>query len=179
MNLKEADTRGSYILTKALKPFSAKEPSLAHFLKSELSLVSDEAWTRFVLALKTAKPSSVSASNALGMFEMRPRRLGDLGILRNVRCSLSPNHRLVWIGDFVPPLTEKSFLASPEIQYKAFSESMRRYLMMLPILQEGMTLSGALAILHRCGPTGLDKWKTESERFPETISLYEKANGLF
>jgi hypothetical protein len=41
-----------------------------------------------------------------------------------------------------------------------------------------MSLSGALAILHRCGPKGLHTWET-GERFPSTIAAYDRAAGIF
>ena len=43
----------------------------------------------------------------------------------------------------------------------------------------GMTLSGALAVLQRCGPSGLVTWNDAGKRFPATVTLYERANGIF
>jgi hypothetical protein len=45
-------------------------------------------------------------------------------------------------------------------------------------LPTGMTLSGALAVLHRCGPNGLDSWKS-GKRFEHTEALFKKTNELF
>jgi len=179
----------------ALRPFDAHDVSPSHarqlmsekVLKSPLENVSDRSWTDFALAMKSASLGTVSDSNAMGMFAMKARRLADLGLVKNVACDRSPTGRLVWVGDWVPPMTQKAFLASPKHQYDAFVESMRRYvdeldtarLEMSGELPEDMTLSGALAILHRCGPSGLKNWGNEEKRFPETIALYERANGVF
>lgn len=157
-------------------------------LKSELDGVSDEAWTDFALALKTASIGAVSASNAYGMFEFKPRRLADLGLIRNVFKTRGPTKRMVWIGEWIAPMTEAKFLGSPTEQYKALASSMRDYVKRLRDgsipkpdggRPQGMTLSGALAVLHRCGPSGLKTWNDAAARFPETNALYQKANGIF
>lgn len=155
-------------------------------LKSELPIATDDAWTEFVLAMKTASPGSVSASNALGMFEMKIRRLADLGHVQNLSCKRSPLGRMVWTGDFVHPLTRDKFLKDRGLQYKVFVDSTKDYFDKLqsgaigqPEDDDGaLTLSGMLAILHRCGPKGLARWEDEL-RFPETIELCERANGIF
>lgn len=159
----------------------------SRYLESELDGVDDEAWTEFVLAMKTQEPSAVSASNEYGMFALKPRRLADLGLVKNLSNARS-GKRMVWVGDWVPPLTEKLFLATPRLQYKAFAASMQRYAtgiadgsITMPDggRPEDMTLSGALAILHRAGPSGLKTWGDEAKRFPATIDLYAKVNGTF
>lgn len=157
----------------------------SHLLKSELASVSDENWTRFVLAMKTAAVDSVSGSHALGAWEMRPKRLADLGLMENLRYSRTALGRMACDGDFKPPLTRKKFLENPGVQYRVFATSMRRYVDGLTdgTISEGtpppdMTLSGALAILHRCGPSGLVKWSEEA-RFSDTVDLYNRVNGLF
>ncbi len=176
---------------RALRPFEASDPpatSLGCVLPTEIRGVPDAAWTRFVLALKTAQPGAVSASNAYGMFEMKPRRLADLGLMKNLRKTRLPPpvDRLIWVGEFVPPLTQKKFLADLSAQYRALSDSVRKYVEGLrdgtiPRLQDPpgeMTLSGALAVLHRSGPRGLRTWE-EAERFGDTVAVYERANGIF
>jgi len=170
-------------------PATVQPVARAHrVLKSELEGVSDEAWTDFALALKTAQIGAVSASNAYGMFELKPRRLADLGLIRNVFNTRGPTNRMVWVGEWVPPMTQKKFLSSPTEQYKAMAKSMNDYVARLRSgsiprpdggKPQGMSLSGALAILHRCGPSGLKTWNDEPNRFPETAALYQKANGIF
>lgn len=161
---------------------------LQRVLKSEIPNVSDEAWTRFVFAVKTAQPSAVSASNALGMFELKARRLADLGLVENIKRARSPLGRLMWVGEFVSPLTQREFLSKPAIQYQAFVDSIKAYIENLRTesipkpdggFPLGMSLSGALAVLHRGGPNGLKSWNDEENRFEDTVSLYERANGIF
>ena len=156
-------------------------------LKSELPNVSDAAWTAFALAMKVQGARDVSGSNSLGMFAMRPRRLGDLGVLENLRSTRLPTGRLVWVGDWVAPMTQDKFLSSPKDQYRVFAASMLDYVEGIDSgevpapddLPADMTMSGALAILHRCGPGGLKSWGDGEGQFPETVALYNKVNGIF
>lgn len=156
-------------------------------LKSELPGVSDQAWTDFVYAMKTAPLGAISESGGLGMFEMKVRRLGDLGVMKDVGAKKLPSGKLVWVGEWIPPITQAAFLASPKMQYRAFSKSMQLYKKgiesgeLLPEggdLPSGMTLSGALAALQRRGPLGVRRWQ-ESAQFPSTEELYQRANGIF
>lgn len=181
---------------RALAPFEADDRQ--RVLKSEIPNVSDEAWTRFVFAMKTALPGAVSASNAFGMFEATTRRLADLGLVQNIKRVRSPTGRLVWIGDFVPPLTQRGFLSNfridnedgtvTTIQYKAFVDSIKAYIEGLRTgsvpkpdggFRVGDSMSGVLAVLHRSGPNGLKNWNDEDERFEDTVALFERANGIF
>lgn len=168
----------------------AEAQAFDRVLESGLQGISDRAWTDFVYALKVAEPGAVSDSNEHGMFAMKPRRLADLGVMGNLRCTRAPTgpKRMVWVGDFVKPMTREKFLASPGAQYKALCDSMRAYVRGLsdgsvPNPAGGrpadMTLSGALAVLHKCGPSGLKSWNDEGDRFPATVALYDKTNGIF
>jgi len=162
---------------RALRPLATEEK---RFLKSELPGVSDEEWTQFVLAMKTANLNEVSDSNAYGMFEMKPRRLVDLGLMKSVKpVNARSTGHMAWKGEWKSPLSEKGFLESAEVQYRAFSESMKRYAKALEKRPNDMTLSGALAVLHRCGPNGLVIWGDEDRRFPDTVALFDATNGLF
>ena len=162
---------------------------LGRVLPSQIPGVSDEAWTEFALALKTAEQKAVSPSNAFGMFEMKPRRLEDLGLMTNVApMNARKKGVMAWSGEWVAPMTEKGFLASAVAQYDAFGASMRLYIDGLENgsvkqpeegLPTDMSVSGALAILHRCGPRGLVNWIDEDNRFPETVALYRAVNGTF
>lgn len=162
-------------------------PASLPLLKSEIASVSAEQWTRFALAMKTAAVDSVSGSNALGAWEMRPKRLADLELMTNLRYGRTPFGRLACDGDFRLPLTKRKFLENAGVQYRVFVTSMRRYVDGLTdgtIAQPSdtptdMTLSGALAILHRCGPGGLVKWSDKASRFSDTADLYNRVNGLF
>ncbi len=165
------------------------DDALPFIIASPIPSVSPEAWTRFVIGVRNGVPvGAVSESNELGMFSLKPKRLGDLKLLANVRSVRSPNGRMVWTGDFVPPMSAKRFLSDPSAQYQAFCASMKNYLTKLQSGEiarpdggkpSGITLSGVLAILHRCGPSGLKTWNNEHDRFPDTIALYGRTNGIF
>ena len=152
-------------------------------LESELPGVTNEAWTRFVEGMISAKADYVSPYNAVGMFQMSARRLADLGVVRKLVKRKSPTGKQVWVAVFVPPLTDKKFLRSPKKQYRIFVESVRNYAgrIAAALIEKdpAMSLSGALAILQRCGPSGLETWKDENDRFPATQAAYDKVAGLF
>lgn len=148
-------------------------------LKSEIVGVSDARWTAFVRSLKTASPGSVSRWNALGMFEMKPRRLVDLGLMSNPGKVRAEGSRTVWVAEWVAPITERTFLQNPRIQYRALVVSMQRYAAAITELPTGLSLSGALAVLHRCGPQGLATWSDSGKKFPATVELVARANGIF
>jgi hypothetical protein len=172
-----------------LRPVGDETPPAleGRVLKSALPGVSDEAWTQFALAMRTQEPDAVSASNELGMFAMRPRRLADFGLMRDLKKVRTPMGRMAWVGQWVAPMTEDAFLASPKLQYKVFAASMQRYMNGMDNgsietpddLPDDMTLSGVLAILHRCGPMGLVNWGSDGDRFENTLALYNRTNGVF
>jgi hypothetical protein len=170
---------------------NALGPSEAHdrVLPSELPGVSDEAWTAWVLAMKVAEPTTTANNGALGMWAMKPRRLADLGFMTNV--SAEPQRKnglLKWDGEWTAPLTKDAFLSSPSIQYRILTASTKLYAdgiadgsIVCPdeIGDEGVTLSGALALLQKFGPHGLERWTDVEDRKPQTIELFKHANGLF
>lgn len=151
-------------------------------LKSELPGVGDSEWTQFCRALICAKPSEVSPSNGLGMFSQTPRRLADLGMVKKLARTKSPSNRTIWVAVFVAPMTCSKFLSSPSKQYETFSRSTKNYADKIASGEiekdPSMSLSGALAVLHRAGPSGLKTWES-GERFEGTVSAFERVNGLF
>jgi hypothetical protein len=151
-------------------------------IESPLRGVTPAAWTEFVRRMAVAPLSSVSAANALGLFAIMPRRLADLGVVGKLARRKSPEGRTIWVAVFIPPLTCAKFLRSPVAQYAVFSRSMCDYAGRLAsgeIANEPcVSLSGALAILHRCGPEGLDAWE-QGKRFPSTEQLVERVEGIF
>ena len=151
-------------------------------IKSELPDVDDACWTQFVRSMITAPLSAVSRSNALGLFEMTPRRLADLGAVKRLTRARSDEGRTIWVAVFVPPLSCEKFLKNPQTQYRVFGKSMRDYTNKISTGEIGrdpkMSLSGALAILHRCGPNGLETWKS-GDRFPTTMMAYDRVAGIF
>lgn len=162
--------RGDLLLDEDLMP-----------LASPISGVNDADWTQFVGAMIVQDPGVVSESNGLGMFDMKPRRLADLGYVKKLSRG-DRQGRQVWLGAFVPPWTPERFLGNQPEQYTAFSRSMVDYATRIRegklACPDGVTLSGALAILHRAGPKGLDSWSA-GEVFPETQLAYARAAGVF
>ena len=162
-------------------------------LASPLPGVPAEAWERFAqeLALMpdprdpaklVPRPmGAVSESGGLGAYDMRPRRLVELGLGRNLRSvHPKPGGARFHICDFVLPLTQDAYLGNPLTQYLALTRSMKRYHAdlvsgALP-RPEGVSLGGALAILHRGGRGALTAWP---DLFPDTRALCERARGAF
>ncbi|MES2179851.1 MAG: hypothetical protein V4550_18465 [Gemmatimonadota bacterium] len=174
----------------ALRPFRADE----RVLKSELPNVSNAAWTSFVFAMKVAPLDAVSPSNGLGMFDIRYKRLADLKLVENLRYKRDPiTNRSVQVADWVPPLTRDLFLKSANAQYKVFVASCRAYYKLLKEAEhydecalrpdferpDDVSMSGALAILHRGGRAALEKWSDPENRFEATLELFRNANGVF
>jgi uncharacterized membrane protein YjjP (DUF1212 family) len=149
-------------------------------LPSPLPEVDAGAWTTFVRAMMTATTTHVSASNALGAFEMTPRRLQDLGVLSELKRTRSiKSRRVIWAANKeIDHESAKKFLRSISMQMKIFERSMVDYASKLSAgavkLPDGCSLSGALALCHRAGFAGLS-----AARFPATQDLYQRANGIF
>jgi hypothetical protein len=141
-------------------------------LRSPLVEASDLAWTKFVRVLAVQPLASVSASNCIGLWAHRPRRLIDIGVMRNPRSFRAPSGRMIHAGDFIPPMTDLRFLRSPMAQYDALVKSMVEYAREFE--PKGMSLAGMLAILHRAGPPGLS-----GKLFSDTQALFTRAQDLF
>lgn len=150
-------------------------------LASELPGVSDEAWADFVRGMATCSATAVSEGNALGMFELTPRRLADLGYVKGLQRACIEG-RTMWVAKFVGTMTSAKFLRNPRAQYGAFVKSMKDYAEKIFAGEirkpNDMSLAGALAILHRAGPRGLDTW-TKGERFATTEMLYNRVAEVF
>lgn len=191
--------KGIAVLSKAPQPKTVlgyapgqDEPAVARgdmllddvevILPSQLESVLDADWTKFVQGMMTAKLKEVSLSNCLGMFELSPRRLNDLGLIDGLVRSKSSTGRSIWVGVFRPPTTHRMFLLNPKAQYDAFCVSMKDYVDRISTgvisKSDDMSLSGALAILHRAGPRGLDTW-AHGERFESTEAAYNRVAGVF
>jgi hypothetical protein len=158
-------------------------------LPSPLEGVSDGAWTTFADRMRTQAFGAVSPSNAIGAWAIKPRRLADLGLVMNLQQMRDQRtNRMIWTGQFMAPLTAKGFLADPKVQYNVLSKSMADYVEKLRSgaipkpdggRPDGLTFSGILAILHRCGPSGLKNWNDPAKRFEDTEKLVSKVNGVF
>lgn len=150
-------------------------------LKSEIDGVSDIAWTNFVRAMMTQSHDRVSESNCIGMFELTPRRLADLGLIKpgSLARGKSKKGRTIWAAELVDGIRPDTLLKSPRAQYRIFSLSMKKYADDIAggtiAKNETMSLAGALAILHRAGPHGL---KSET-LFPATQAAFIRAKDIF
>lgn len=163
---------------------SAQASASAHvsdaiLLKSPLPKVSDHQWTAFTRVMMTARAGEVSKSNALGSFEFTSRRLADLKLVENLKHTKSKKSgRTIWKATFVKPLTAEAFLKNLSLQYRVFMTSMADYHSKISSntvkIPQGMSLSGALAILHRAGPSGL-----KGPMFTATKELFDRTDGIF
>ena len=148
-------------------------------LPSPLPNVSDSAWTQFARVMMTSRSCAVSKSNALGAFEFTAKRLADFGLVEKLKHTKSKKSgRTIWKAVFIAPLTSDAFLRNLSLQYRVFMTSMLDYNSKISSntvkIPDGATLSGALAVLHKAGPHGLN-----GPMFEATKSLFEKANGIF
>lgn len=162
-----------------MSPVLAQIPEV--ILESPIAGVEASAWTAFVRVMRTSPTTAVSPSNALGAFEMTPRRLVDLGILSDAleRTRSKKSNRVIWATGRGPERNRAEvFLKSMTAQYRAFSASMVDYASKISSgavkLPQNCSLSGALAILHRAGVGGLS-----GARFPATQAAFERTNGIF
>ena len=152
-------------------------------IESPLPGVDDLPWVTFVRLMVAAPFTEVSQSNNLGMFQMTPRRLADLGVVERLSRAKHPvTRRTIWVANFVAPLTSDAFLRSPQVQYWCFARSMCDYTDRMEKKEierpSSMSKAGALAILHRAGPNGLKTW-TRNDRYPETEAAFERVEGVF
>ena len=145
---------------------------------SPIEGVTPIAWTKLVRTLSTQPLNAIAVSGALGSYEMRPRRLADLGLMTGVRRVERGGVR-VWRGTFVLPLTEAAFLRDKDVQYDVLVRSVLDHLSIAEARPDGVTLSGALALLHRAGPEVLRTWGVAAPQFDSTARVFERANGIF
>jgi hypothetical protein len=165
---------------QVLAPRPSKVIRGAHRLASELVDVSDEGWALFVRSLEVQPIKTISSSGGLGSYDMRPRRLVELDRASNLRSVRAHGKRHTYDCDFKAPLTKERFLDDVMLQYRVFSQSMKRYheeLRSGALKQpDGVSLAGALAILHVGGRGALRAWP---ELFDNTRARYEAAQGAF
>lgn len=159
------------MLTSAQKMERFSRP----LFSSVLAGVSASAWDAFVRALSTSGMRTTAVSGAVGSFELRPRRLGEIGVLTNMRRDAGGR----WVGDFVAPYSEESIRLDANLQYEIFALSMKRYDDELSSLvrPEGASRSGCLAILHCGGRGALKRWPEGA--FDTTKAIFDRANKLF
>ena len=162
-------------MSLALKSVALPRFTQPALFRSPLEGVHDATWDRFVRAMSTQMIRDISKGGGIGSFDLRPRRLGELGVLSNMR--RDENRR--WVGDFVAPYTRETFLQNAILQYKVFSLSMKKYdeeLVKMNI-PDGASHSGCLAILHCGGHGALEQWPDKA--FKNTRTVFDRTNNIF
>lgn len=154
-------------------------------LPSPIEGVSDEAWTRWVAAMRVGYAGTVSDTSKLGLFGFKVQRLADLNLVYDVApTNARETGHMAWTCTWRPPLSQEAFLTNQKLQYAALVSSTRLYALAIAsgeieVPDSDLTLSGALALLHKCGPRALAHWDDEATRRPTTVRLVEATNGLF
>jgi hypothetical protein len=149
-------------------------------IPSPLKSATAAAWERLCCALEMQHLEEVSESGGLGMYDMRPRRLVELGYAHDLKTTRTAKGRQIHVCEFILPWTQTRFLSNPLAQRTALSQSMRVYegeiLSGKIVKPKDASISATLVILHRGGRGALKAWP---EMFDETKALYERARGLF
>jgi hypothetical protein len=147
---------------------------------SPLRGVHRDAWRAFYTALEAQAANEVSESGGLGAFDIRPRRLVELGYATGLRPMRTEKGRSIQTCEFILPWTQARFLGNPFAQYTALAQSMRLY---YEALREGkivkpsdVSMAGALAVLHKGGKGALGALP---EMFAATRVLFDKVNKIF
>jgi len=147
---------------------------------SPLEGVSSDAWSHFVAALEVQAVDAVSDSGGLGSYDIRPRRLVELGYAVGLDSKRTPAGRQIRVCNFVLPWTQKRFLEEPVAQYVALSKSISLYHRAIVSgelkVPEGVSVAGALVILQRGGTGALKAWPN---LFDNTRALFKAAQGAF
>ena len=147
---------------------------------SALVGVSADAWRRLIAALEVQPTGATSASGGLGSYDIRPRRLVELGYAMQLVSLRSDSGRQIHACNFIEPWSKARFLADPVAQYTVLVKSMRAYYDALRggelVKPEEMTMAGALAVLHVGGRGALKSWP---KLFENTQALYAASQGAF
>lgn len=161
--------------------------------QSPIPGIAPAAWSAFVSAMRGPDAKAITPTYFLGLFRFGMRRLVDLGLAH------SPHHRehngrQVWDATWVPALQPgpEKFLNNPDLQLKTFGRSMLSYAhqiatsapQLVGSLLDGqpVTLSGLLGVAHQAGLQGLQQWAADAKvraRFPQTMAVYRRVNGIF
>jgi hypothetical protein len=148
--------------------------------RSPLEGVSQEAWQRFVASLEVQAIGAVSNSGGLGSYDIRPRRLVELGYATALRSKRTPTSRQIQVCEFILPWTQARFLSDSIAQYVALSRSISMYYQALVKGEiekpRDMSVAGALAVLHVGGRGALKSWP---KLFEKTQVRYQAAQKAF
>lgn len=179
-------------LARHARSAAATHPATMH--APALPGITPAAWTAFVRALRGPDPKAITPTYQLGMFRFGMRRLVDLGLAHNPH-RREYKGRQVWDAAWIPALEPgpDKFLDDADLQLKTFGRSMLAYghqiangpaAALVGSLLDGkpVTLSGLLAVAHQAGFHGLTQWASDPKvraQFPQTMALFQRANGLF
>lgn len=142
-------------------------------------VANDAQWYAFVAAMTVQGVTDTAPSGGLGMFALQPRRLAELGLMdpASVRRERRPDGGWRELGAFVAPWSGGFYL---DEQREALGRSAVAYQRDIAAARirvpHGVSLAGALAILHR-GRLGA------LQAFPRLLSdtreLYDRSKGCF
>ena len=148
--------------------------------KSPLEGVPVAAWGRFIAALEVQPVNARSPSGGLGAYDIRPRRLVELGYASELTSKRTSTGRQVQVCEFVLPWTQSKFLADPVAQFAAVSKSILLYHRAIVSGElkkpKGCSVAGALAILQVGGRGALESWPN---LFTDTQAVYDACKGAF
>ena len=165
-------------------------PRFQSTLTSPLPGVSIDGWKNWLTMLEIQRlpdgrevirpMRAISESGGFGSYDMRPRRLVELGYAHNLRYERTEAGRYIHTCDFLSPWTQDRFLEDPLAQQRAVARSAALYHKGLTsgelVRPKEASLAGVLAVLHRGGKGAL---KGFPNLFDETRALYEAARGAF
>jgi hypothetical protein len=152
--------------------------------KTSRSVVTTGAWERFVSAMEQAPKDRIGRKGKLGAFQIDARRLADVGVMRKAWKRSDGT----WTGEWAGRLTQDGFLGSMPVQYAAFVRSMKSaapkvvHLVGADVGGEAATLSGLLGVSHLAGERGVGSFVGDLEirkRFPGTVDIFHRTNGIF
>tara|TARA_R100001244_G_scaffold132394_1_gene108866 strand:- start:12812 stop:13249 length:438 start_codon:yes stop_codon:yes gene_type:complete len=145
-----------------------------------------------VKCFRKGELDDIAPGGRLGIFGLNARSLNALGLSGGVITKRLYGTR-VKLPKFYPPLTIRRFLASPQIQYNAFSKLQSEAMHSIKssdiknrigelIGGEPLTMSGLLGLVSQAGVKGARSWLNrpdERSRFPFTTKIFIKTNGIF
>lgn len=147
--------------------------------------ISSASWEKFVGVMCLAPKTHVSPKGRLGTFQMDARRLKDVGLMRTAEKGKRAGVSGVWVGQWLPPLTEDKFLGSMPLQYAAFVRSMAAAAPKVSgyvgreVVGVRCSLSGLLGVSHAAGEGGVESWVRGDKRFPSTTEMFSRTNSIF
>jgi hypothetical protein len=155
---------------------------------SPLSGVEPVPWERFIAKMAVTDKRHVGRKGKLGAFQMDARRLADVGAMRRAWKGPRGEEVGAWVGEWAPGLTEDGFLGSIPLQYAVFIRSMRatapKVSPLVGKVVDGKvaTLSGLLGVSHVAGERGVEGFVKDASirtRFPSTVEMFSRTNGIF